>query len=93
MAWVVALKAPTSTEALGEKYTPFGLLKKTCPLDLICPKIHFGRTHDDDSKNFISEYPGSNGKNQDRGDGPDDVPAQLFQVIQKGHFRPVFLLV
>ena len=42
MPWVVAVSEPTSTVAVGEKYTPLGLLKITCPLALMRPKIWLG---------------------------------------------------
>src|SRR5512146_1135271 len=42
MVSVVAKSAPTSTLALGAKRTPFGLLRKICPLALRRPKISDG---------------------------------------------------
>ena len=42
MLWVVAAKLPTSTLEPGAKYTPLGLVKNTCPLALILPKIWLG---------------------------------------------------
>jgi len=42
MLWLVATSAPTSTDAVGEKYTPLGLLKNTWPLDVMRPKIWLG---------------------------------------------------
>ena len=39
---VVAKRPPTSTEALGAKRTPFGLLRKTWPLEVRRPKISDG---------------------------------------------------
>ena len=39
MAWVVATSAPTSAEAVGLKYTPLGLLRKTWPLAVMRPWI------------------------------------------------------
>src|ERR1043166_7152447 len=42
MESVVAKSPPTSTEALGPKSTPFGLVRKTWPLALSRPKISLG---------------------------------------------------
>src|SRR2546428_7834700 len=42
MERVVAKRPPTSTEALGAKSTPFGLVRKTWPLAVMRPKISDG---------------------------------------------------
>src|SRR3989442_7749998 len=42
MERVVAKRPPTSTEALGAKMTPFGLVRKTWPLAVMRPKISDG---------------------------------------------------
>src|SRR5438128_12514121 len=42
MESVVAKRPPTSTEALGAKSTPFGLVRKTWPLAVMRPKISDG---------------------------------------------------
>ena len=42
MLMVVASRPPTSTRASRPKYTPCGLLRTTCPLALMRPKIWLG---------------------------------------------------